>query len=234
MRTPYFLARDCVGLYFGGTATETEMVMSNDVRDEHLTDAREPELRETDESPLRHFRLGRRVMLQSLATGVGVAVFAARASAQHDHHAAVAAAVSTAPVNTTDSGLLFFDQHAFDTLALLGEQIVPGSREARVAAFLDRLLAVESTDTQKRVIQVLGAFEREARAVHGKPWKSLSETEASALLTQISTRPDSDPMRQAFDGVKGAVAQTYYDSEVGMKELGWNGGIAFAPPVACG
>ena len=205
--------------------------MSNDVRDEHLIDARE-----TDEGPLRHFRLGRRVVLQSLATGVGVAVFAARASAQHDHHAAVAAALSTAPAsaNSADPALVFFDRHAFDTLAALSEQIVPGSRAVGVPAFLDRLVAVESTDTQKRVTQALGAFEGEARAAHGKPWKALTEPQATALLTRISTQPDSDPTRKAFDALKGAVSQTYYDSEIGMKELGWNGGVAFAPPTACG
>jgi hypothetical protein len=225
------LATDCAGLYFGGTATETEMVMSNDVRDEDLTQARE------STGPLRHFRVGRRVVLQSLATGVGVAAFAASASAQHDHHAAVAAAAANATPasgNSADPALQFLDRHAFDTLATLGEQIVPGSRAAGVPEFLDRLLAVESTATQKYAVQALGAFEGEARAAHGKPWKALADNEAVALLTKISTQPASEPTRRAFDAIKGAVAQSYFDSEVGMKELGWNGGIAFAPPSACG
>ena len=221
---------DCAGLYFGNTATETEIVMSNDARDEHLMDGG------NSDGPLRHFRVGRRVVLQSLAGGVGAAVFAARASAEHAHHAVAAAATPAASASsaTADSALLFLDQHAFDTLAMLGEQIVPGSRAAKVPEFLDRLLSVESTETQKRFTQALGAFEREARAAHGKPWKALTEAEATALLTKISTQPVSDPSRQAFDGIKGAVAQTYFESEVGMKELGWNGGIAFAPPAACG
>ena len=100
--------------------------------------------------------------------------------------------------------------------------------------FLDRLLAVESTDTQKRFTQALGAFEREAREAHGKPWKALTAEQATALLTKISGLPDSDATRRAFDGIKGAVAETYFSSEAGMKELGWNGSIAFAPPAACG
>ncbi len=205
--------------------------MSNDVRNEHL-----PEARDATGGPLRNFRAGRRAVLQSLATGVGAAVFASRASAQHEHHVAAAAAVpAAAAVNTSaDSALLFLDRHAFDTLALLSEQIVPGSRAAQVPEFLDRLLSVESTDTQKRFTQALGSFERTAREAHGKPWKALAEPETTALLTKISTQPDSDPARQAFDGIKGAVAETYYATEVGMKELGWNGGVAFAPPSVCG
>jgi hypothetical protein len=103
-----------------------------------------------------------------------------------------------------------------------------------VPEFLDRLLAVETTETQQRFAQAIGAFEREARAAHGMPWKALNAPQATALLTKISQQPDSAVSRQAFDGIKGAVAETYYSSEVGMKELGWNGGVAFAPPAVCG
>ena len=186
--------------------------------------------------PLRHFRVDRRTVLQSLATGVGATMLASTASAAHDHHAAIAASTAdVAAAGGADSGLLFLDRHAFDTLALLSEQIVPGSRAAKVPEFLDRLLAVESTDTQKIAMRALGAFEDEAREAHGVPWKSLTPEQANALLTRISTQPDDDRARQAFDRIKGAVAETYYSTEPGMKELGWDGTFAFAPPGnACG
>ena len=187
---------------------------------------------DSGQGPLRHFRLGRRTVLQSLATGVGAAVFAARASAQHVHPVAAAAVEVSGPAAKAELGLAFLDRHAFDTLALLGEQIVPGSRAAAVPEFLDGLLAVESTDTQKSFMQALGAFEGEARAANGVPWKALTAEQANALLTKISTLPDSHPSRHAFDRIKGAVAETYFQTEIGMKELGWNGGIAFAPPTA--
>jgi hypothetical protein len=205
--------------------------MNDDVRKEHTSVSDGPE-----DGPLRHFRVGRRAVLQSLATGVGAAVFASRASAQHAHHVAAAATTpaTAATATTADSALQFLDQHAFDTLAALSEQIVPGARAVRVPEFLDRLLAVESTETQKRFTQALGAFEREAREAHAKPWKALTEAESTALLTKISTLPNDDATRRAFDGLKGAIAETYYSSEVGMKELGWNGSVAFAPPAACG
>jgi hypothetical protein len=185
--------------------------------------------------PLRHFRIGRRTVLQSLATGVGAVAFASSASAasSHAHHAGAAAAAAAAQPEVPNTGLQFLDQHAFDSLAVLGEQIVPGSRATQVPEFLDRLLAVESIETQKRFTQVLGAFEREARAAHGVPWKALTTEQASALLTKISTQPDSDASRQAFDSIKGAVAETYFSTEVGMKELGWDGSVAFTPPAVC-
>lgn len=200
--------------------------MNNDVPDEPLAAG-------NDKGPLRHFRAGRRAVLQSLATGVGVAAFASRASAAHEHHAAAQAA-AVATTSTSESGLHFLDQHGFDTLAVLSEQIVPGSRAAKIPEFLDRLLAVESVDTQKRFTQSLGSFEREARDAYGKPWKALTPEEATTLLTKISARPDGDDTRGPFDNIKRAVAETYYSTEVGMKELGWNGSIAFPPPAVCG
>lgn len=199
--------------------------MSNDMRDVSS-------VQDAGEGPLRHFRVGRRAMLQSLVTGVGAAAFVAPAlAADHVHTAAASAANAVEPA----SSLQFLDQHAFDTLALMSEQIVPGSRAAKVAEFLDRLLAVESTETQKRFISVLGAFEREAREAQGKPWKALTPEQSTALLTKISTLPTDNALRQGFDDLKRAIAETYYSSAPGMKEMGWTGNFAFAPPVAgCG
>jgi len=202
--------------------------MNDEVRNESSA-----ETPDSGQGPLRHFRIGRRNVLQSLATGVGAVVFASRASAAHVHQAAAVAADAGA-TTTADSGLLFLDQHAFDTLASLSEQIVPGARGAKVPEFLDRLLAVESLDTQKRFTQAIGTFERVAREANALPWKALTETQAATLLTKISTAPDSDVTRQAFDRIKGAVSETYYSTEIGMKELGWNGSMTFAPPTACG
>ena len=202
--------------------------MNNDVRNEPLAVNAD-----SGEGPLRHFRVDRRVVLQSLVAGAGAVVFASRVSAAHGHHAATAPEAAAAAIGA-DSPLLFLERHAFDTLALLSEQIVPGARAVAVPEFLDRLLAVESTETQKRFMQALGAFEHEAREAHGMSWKALTESQATALLTKISTLPDSDPTRKAFDGIKGAVSETYFSSEAGMKELGWNGSMAFAPPSVCG
>jgi hypothetical protein len=181
--------------------------------------------------------LGRRAVLQSIASGLGVAVLASPASA-HVHQAATAAKPAAAsgakPAVATATGLVFLDKHAFDTLALLADQIVPGARAAKVPEFLDRLLAVESTETQKRFTESLGAFERQAREAHGKPWKALTAAEATALLTKMSSAPASEAVRRAFEFVKGGVAETYFSTQVGLKELGWNGSVMFAAPIACG
>ena len=43
--------------------------------------------------------------------------------------------------------------------------------------------------------------------------------------------PKDDATRQSFDTLKAAVAETYYSTEPGMKEMGWAGNVAFAPTV---
>jgi hypothetical protein len=188
---------------------------------------------ERSEGPLRNFRMGRRAVLQSLATGVGVAAFVTPAAAAGHVHSAAASAAKPAEADAASSSLLFLDQHAFDTLSLLSDQIVPGSRAAQVPEVLDRLLSVESLETQKRFTSVLGLFEREAREAQGKPWKALTAEQSTALLTRISALPQDNATRQGFDDLKEAVAETYYSTEPGMKEMGWTGQIAFAPPSIC-
>ena len=211
--------------------------MSDDVRDEPLPVSSNPvESSSEVDGPLRALTFGRRAILQSLATSVGAAVLASPAAAHVHQAAAPAAAKPAAPAARAGaaSALVFFDKHAFDTLAILAEQIVPGSRAAKVPEFLDRLVAVESTDTQKQIIQSIGAFEREAREAHGKPWKSLAPAEATAILTKMSQAPNGEGARRAFETIKGGVAETYFATEAGLKELGWNRSVMFASPIACG
>jgi hypothetical protein len=211
--------------------------MSDAVRDEPLSlSSDSADAASSVDGPLRTGVFGRRAVLQSLATGVGAAVLATPASA-HVHQAPAGAApkpAAPAARTTAAPGLVFFDKHAFDTLAILGEQIVPGSRAAKVPEFLDRLLAVESLDTQKLFVQSIGAFERQARAAHGKAWKSLTPAQATALLTTMSEAPGSEGTRRAFDAIKGGVSETYFATEAGLNELGWNRSVMFASPVACG
>ena len=209
--------------------------MSDDVRDEPSTVIPEAADASPVDGPLRGGVFGRRAVLQSLATGVGAAVLATPASA-HVHQAAAPAAAkpAAAAAKPATTALVFFDRHAFETLAVIGEQIVPGSRAAKVPEFLDRLVAVESTDTQKRVVQAIGAFEREAREAHGTSWRKLTAPQATAILTKMSQAPASDATRRAFELIKGGVAETYFSTEVGLKELGWNGSVMFASPIACG
>ncbi len=182
--------------------------------------------------------LGRREVLQALMAGAGATV--AVPALAHDHPVSAslqdAAKVSTADQKARAGAYQpqFLDRHGFDTLVVLAEQIVPGSTQARVAPFLDALLAVEPTQTQRRFVQAMGGMERLAIGEHRKPWKALTAAEQTALLTKASTAQAGEPARDHFEHLKGWISGAYYSSEAGMKELGWTGRVLFDKLPECG
>src|SRR5262249_38912181 len=119
----------------------------------------------------------------------------------------------------------FLDAHQSKTLEVLAEAIVPGSTAAKVAPFLDQLLAVESAENQRAFLGSLGAFDMAAIKKHEKPWLSLTSAEQDALLNEASTADTKSAFHTHFQNLKDWVAGAYYSSEVGMRELGWNGTV---------
>jgi hypothetical protein len=187
--------------------------------------------------------IARRTMLQTLLGGVGAGLaLPGVAGAQHpvQHHVgtkAAAAAQKKAAVAAFKPE--FLDAHQLKTLTVLAEAIVPGSTEAKVAPFLDTLLAVESAENQRKFLGALGAFDMLAIDKHTKPWIALTAAEQDALLqTASTTAPGSGqggawPGGEApggsgkttigdhFNNLKGWIAGAYFSSEKGARELGW-------------
>ena len=127
----------------------------------------------------------------------------------------------------------FLDAHQLKTLEALAEAIVPGSTTARVAPFLDQLLAVESAQTQRRFLGSLGAFDMAAVTKHGKAWSAVTAAEQDAILREASTADAKSAIRGHFQNLKDWIAGAYYSSEQGMRELGWDGGMFFAEFPGC-
>jgi hypothetical protein len=173
----------------------------------------------------------RRAALQLLAGAVG-AGFALPASAEAQHpvhlHLASPAAIEQAQQKAAAGPYTpeFLDAHQLKTLESLAEAIVPGSTSARVAPFLDQLLAVESASTQRTFLGALGGFDMAAFRKHNKAWTALSSSEQDAILREASTADvKASALRAQFENVKGWVAGAYYSSEPGMRELGWTGNM---------
>jgi hypothetical protein len=173
----------------------------------------------------------RRTALQALLAGAGGGfVLPATAGAQHPmhHHLAHPDALAQAQQKAavTASGSEFLDPHQMKTLEAIAEAIVPGSTGARVAPFLDQLLAVESASTQQAFLGSLGAFDMAAIARHGRPWIALAAPEQDGLLREASTGDAAaSPLRAHFSNLKTWIAGAYYTSEPGMRELGWTGNV---------
>jgi hypothetical protein len=201
--------------------------------------------------------LGRREVLQGLMGTVGAsfaipAVANAHPVQQHlKDHERVAAADALA---TADARPEFLDAHQMETFTSLAERIVPGSTKAKVAPFVDQLLAVDTREHQMDFVGALGALEGESIRRYAHPWKALTESQQVELLTAVSTAPAREErywrpgqpavappagppppptLRDRFDELKGWVMGAYYSSEIGMRELGWTGTLFFPSFPGC-
>jgi hypothetical protein len=150
------------------------------------------------------------------------------------------------------------DAHQNETLIVLGERIIPGSSGAQVNRLIDLLLSADTQQTQRKFIESLSAFEGESLARHRQPFVTLTEQQQIAILTVASTGEstqkdsgDQDSssasssfpatsatqsalsLRDHFDNVKDWVVRSYYSSEIGLRELGWTGRVAWDRFPSC-
>jgi hypothetical protein len=202
----------------------------------------------------------RRSVLQMLAgTAMAGAIPAVASGHPILRHLADEAALSRAQAKATaaDWKPEFLDLHQFETLQSLAERLVPGAGRVKTSEFVDELLAVESSDDQRRFLSALGAFEGQARQRFSRPWRQLAETEQVAILTDAFTVASGTPaakpwtrgepilppappvnpppitLRDHVDLLKGWIAGAYYSSETGMRELGWTGNMFFDSFPGC-
>jgi hypothetical protein len=193
---------------------------------------------------------GRRRVIQQLATGAGgLLIFPLVASAhpvQHHLRDETAVGLADAKAGAPDYVPEFLDLHQLETVRLLAECIVPGSTRANSGPFIDQLLTVARADDQRHFLQALGAFQQLAIGHARAPWTELSEQQQNELLKLASTEKPGIPqgnsgatgaarltIRDHFEHLKGWIVGAYYSSEIGMRELGWTGGIAFSALPGC-
>ena len=181
----------------------------------------------------------RRAALQTLLSGIGAGLaLPSSASAQHPIHTHLADAglLETAQQKASAAAYApeFLDKHQAQTLEVLAETIVPGSTAAKVAPFIDQLLAVESAANQRAFLGSLGAFDMAAIKKHGKAWSAITPPEQDAILNEASTGDaKTSALRGHFENLKQWIAGAYYSSEPGMRELGWTGNVFHAELPGC-
>jgi len=202
-------------------------------------------------------KLRRRDMLATLAAGVAGAVAAPGIAAQESHAHQGATPDAAAQAGAPDQNApRILDEHRRKMLDDLAERLVPGSRAAGVTELLDRVVAVEPAQAQRRFLNALGAFDREARDRHAKSWLELADAQQVEILRAASTLPSSrkpapgwkrgDPverpagppappanLRDHFDHLRDWVQRAYFTTAAGMKELGFTGRMAFPAFPGC-
>lgn len=204
--------------------------------------------------------LNRRQVMQRLLGTAGAGIALPGLAAGHPIHSHLTNGHTMQEADSKTAGSewqpVFFDAHQNETLTVLAERIVPNSGAAQVNRFIDTLVSVDSPENQKKLLASLGAFDHEAITRYNAPFVGLTEEQQVLILTAASTaqpsqgggggrrrrRPavpkpgSAEPtltFRDHFENIKGWVSGAYYSSEVGMKELGWTGQVAWDGLPGC-
>lgn len=148
--------------------------------------------------------------------------------------------------------LVFLSPQQNEILIALGDVIIPttdspGAKDALVNRFIDLLLSVQPAEFQKQFADALTFIDTESQRQFGKDFHDLTSDDQISLLTpwafarspsQWTARnqlgeESPDAAQQNFELLKTLIASAYYDSEIGQKELGWDGEITHGPYQGC-
>lgn len=144
----------------------------------------------------------------------------------------------------------FLSDHQNTTLVALSDVIIPatdnpGAKAALVNRYLDLLLSVQPTEFQQQFVHALEFIDSESQKQFSKDFSSLTVEDQIWLLKpwayprQASHWVDedenetSDPGQEHFGRLKALIATAYYGSEIGMKELGWDGTFMHGAYLGC-
>src|SRR5271155_4219739 len=143
---------------------------------------------------------------------------------------------------------LFLDEHQNETLIVLSDLIIPatdtpGAKEALVNRYIDLVLAAETSETQSAFLNSLGYLDGESIRRYKTAFRYLAREDQDDLLhsfaysknpsrwTGESSGPDVG--HSHFDALKRRIMTAYYSSQIGEKELGWDGAVAHGPYLGC-
>ena len=132
----------------------------------------------------------------------------------------------------------FLDEHQNETLIVLSDLIIPatntpGAKEALVNRFIDRLLAAETKENQRAFLDSLAYLDGESMTRHRTAFRHLPADAQVELLGYLgyphslgtwgTESAGSFAGHTHFTRLKDWISRAFYSSEIGMRELGWDG-----------
>jgi hypothetical protein len=178
----------------------------------------------------------RRAALQALGATVGAAAVWPYLS---DSSAEAFAAIQT---TGAPPKLAFLTAAQYATVDAVAETIIPaddhspGARAARVADYIDLLLAESDRPTQEAWTAGVTALDTASHERFGAPYARLTAVQASDLLADISRKEldPQTPLEHFFAAAKSATIHGYYTSEIGIQqELEYKGNRFLQEFVGC-
>ena len=143
---------------------------------------------------------------------------------------------------------VFLNDPQNETLIALSDVIIPstdtpGAKAALVNRYLDLLLSVQPVEFQTQFVDALAFIDTESQKQFAKNFRDLAIGDQIWLLTAWAYPSDSDrwidaegkadPGQQHFERLKALIAAAFYGSEIGLKELGWDGEFTHGPYEGC-
>jgi len=144
---------------------------------------------------------------------------------------------------------LFLDEHQNETLMILSDLIVPatdtpGAKEALANRYIDLVLAAETRETQRSFLNSLAYLDGESIRRYQAAFRYLKREDQDDLLHALAyprnasgwtgeAEAASNVGHAHFLALKRRIATAYYSSQIGEKELGWDGAYAHGPYEGC-
>jgi gluconate 2-dehydrogenase gamma chain len=142
---------------------------------------------------------------------------------------------------------LFLDEHQNETLIVLSDLIIPvtdtpGAKEALVNRYIDLVLAASTTENQRAFLSNLAFLDGESIRRYKAAFRYLSREDQDDLLHALAYPPGgsgwtgeqvSDPGHTHFEQLKTRIGVAYYNSEIGTRELGWDGNFTHGVYQGC-
>jgi len=201
-------------------------------------------------------RLTRREVLQRVFAGMGATLAAPLAAGAHPvmRHLARLASLPAGDdaANWTPQ---FLNAEQNDELIAISERILPGAGAVHVNCVIDLLMTVETDENRKLLTAALTALDGQAKKQFHSGIAKLPPGQVDEVLTVCAEQEpphaehDDDAsgwklnertpltaapnLRDHFENLKGWIVATYYSSEAGLRELGWNDDYYFEAPAEC-
>lgn len=200
--------------------------------------------------------LTRREVLGRVFAGIGATLAAPLAAGAHPVTRHLAR-LAWLPAGDDAAGWSpqFLSAEQNDQLIAIAERTVPGAGAARVNRVIDLLMTVETDENRKLLTAALTALDGQAaKQFHSgiaklppgqvgevlafcaeqEPPHAEHDDDAPGWKLNVRTPLTAAPnLRDHFENLKGWIVATYYSSEAGLRELGWNDEFYFESPDEC-
>ena len=167
----------------------------------------------------------------------------------------MASAQAVPPSDKSNWSPKFLSAEQNHVLVAISDRMLPGAGAAHVNRTIDLVMTVDNTENRQLLTQALGALDAQAVKQFHSGVAKLSPDQVDQVLSFCSEQgpaqaehdddsagwklnqrtPLTGPpnLRDHFDLLKGWIVASYYSSEAGLRELGWDGSNYYEAPTEC-